>query len=139
MKTARTSSRSTTRGTPGRCGWSRDLISCFLDRKQNAVAPFFDWFAGEARERERKRKKERKGYIVKGGKRKSEGSRERERVRKEGGQIETGRKPNVPCCLHSYSYCRFKCLLITRLVQQPPRSRSLYIFISTSRPSRFRE
>lgn len=33
---------------------------------------------------------------------------------------------------YTYSDCRFKCLLITKLVPQPPRSRPLCIFISTS-------
>lgn len=42
------------------------------------------------------------------------------------------------CPPYTYSDCRFKCLLITRLVPQPPRSRSLCIFISTS-SGRFRE
>lgn len=82
--------------------------------------PFFDWFAG-GREREKERVGERR--------RKRDKEEERDRTKAK----------LVPRCPHSYSDCRFKCLLITRLVQQPPRSRSLYIFISTSRPSRFRE
>lgn len=87
--------------SPGRSGWSRKLISCFLYRKPRTS------------EKGRERKKERKAG------------------RKEGRKVERRRSPRCP---HSYSDCRFKCLLITRLVQQPPRSRSLCIFISTSRP-----
>lgn len=35
------------------------MISCFLDHKQNAVAPFFDWFAREARAGEKEKEREK--------------------------------------------------------------------------------
>lgn len=48
----------------------------------------------------------------------------------EGRKKRRGGRPSSP--VYTYSDCRFKCLLITKLVPQPPRSRPLCIFISTS-------
>ena len=133
MKTGWTSLGSAARCPQGRGGWSRGLISCFLHHARSglrcslrccSLAP-----AG-------RRTRRRKGTATVVGQRQREES-EQSRAK------EGWHSPLLLLLLlllsgYTYSDCRFKCLLITKLVPQPPRSRSLCIFISTSY-GRFRE
>lgn len=77
----------------------------------------------------------RKGAATLVGQRQREESESSEPGQKKGTRLAF---PAAALSGHTYSDCRFKCLLITKLVPQPPRSRSLCIFISTSY-GRFRE
>lgn len=107
MKTGWTSLGSAARCPQGRGGWSRGLISCFLHQ---SVSPLLSFSLSLSFERS----EWRNGII---------------RWTTTEGRKKRRRGKALP---YTYSDCRFKCLLITKLVPQPPRSRSLCIFISTS-------
>ena len=134
MKTGWTSLGSAARCPQGRGGWSRGLISCFLHHARSGL-----WFSlplllsRSDRTRNETRGKERpREWDSDRGK--------RARAASQGKRREPGWHSPLLGSLSGYTYsdCRFKCLLITKLVPQPPRSRSLCIFISTSY-GRFRE
>lgn len=131
MKTGWTSLGSAARCPQGRGGWSRGLISCFLHhpRSGHACVSLSLLFATGKNETAKRNRPplvgQRQRTKSKQGKRGEQGSEtERKREREE--------PIAFPAVLYTYSDCRFKCLLITKLVPQPPRSRSLCIFISTS-------
>lgn len=129
MKTGWTSLGSAARCPQGRGGWSRGLISCFLHHAGSGLrSPLSSSLARARRQRDGETDRARSRDSDRG-KPGAQGGRKK------------GTRPAFPAAVpprYTYSDCRFKCLLITKLVPQPPRSRSLCIFISTSY-GRFRE